>query len=900
MNGFMKITACCMVLSAGCQAPDRLGNWSRQDALQNSAATEHLTAEIEKNSPGLASRAAQGQSSRSLEEHIRLGQAEVTEWYRDKSSLRLKTARTHFETALTMAPQSSSAHHGLAIVADLEKNYAEAERHYQQALIQKPNDSDILGDMGYSYLLQNRFSESEQYSLRAVQANPANLNAVKHLGDAYARQGKSDKARETYAKVYDPEEVQKALAQNAPSAEREPAAKSGSSIFDRLVPGMSPGQKLVSDIQRRQQEYEEQVKRQAPPRSTNISPSSQERLAEESVLKQRLQEIDRQEMARYQGGPILVDDQTGQLTRLPGAENSHSMNSYGTPTANFGPLNLQAPTPGAHQSQNSPYFADSSPISGLSGDPAQRMQQPGDDPDASGGNRLNQQFGMSPPLQQQAGSGQTVIARNQSMHDQSMHDQSIRDQSMQGGSMQPLMGSAPNDPRYQLTPADPRQPQNPQANMGRVQPWNGIQQVSASSENTGRGGVRQADQQGAEFSAAFLPTTGNGFVNNPDGRSLQHSPMQNVNGNLNQQFIGNTNSMVPAGAYAPQNLQGQPGNPQSAGVSGQSPADAYRAASKAAARMGMGVGSGSIFPVMNDAQTIHPPGSMNYDNTNTPPPQRWMPDAVPPQNLNDAYQPYPNPVRPPATSQGQAPPVTYPSYSKEQFGTASRYDTRTMQNSGIPRDYNSSMQDYETQRWIAGREANMAVNQIWNQGPVNSPVSPSAGSLYTHPNSQGMMYTPNAPAPDGQGQIPEQWPYPPVARQAEPSPPQYGNQQYGNQQYGNQSSAQAAEMNRQFNQQDNSPMQNGSVQNPQFNNVSGNRFNSNQGVAPSSSVPFTSGTQSVHQTSGHTVYQNPENIVIPSDYRSVASPDSVSRPSPVTPASAADTSMWPTIIPAGR
>lgn len=880
MNGFMKFATCSLLISAGCQAPASLSNWSHRDDLRNAAATDQLSERIEKNSPGLQSKAAELQApQKSVDELVRLGQSEVSDWYRDKSPQRLRAARGHFESALALAPQSSSAHHGIAIIADLEGNFSEAERHYQQALIQKPNDSDILGDVGYSYLLQGRYSESEQYSLRAIQASANNINAVKHLGDAYARQGKTQLAQETYAKVYSPEEVQKALADHQPvsSPFSIQTDKTNSSIFDRLLPGKTPAEKLAADIQRRQQEYNEQLQRQPHPRSRPAvgGPTGQgsERLAQEHILRQQLQDIDRQEMARHQEGPILIDERTGQLTRLPGAENSGYGMNGNIAAANFGPMSLQAPHP-AHPGGFAPGYSNPGGYDPANAFPAQNPMNGASMPPyapSSPPQYSPQQFASTDPNFSQASSA----------------------------AVQPGLprGASPQQMRADVGP------QPPQINGNGIRPWTGIQHADASSTGTspyftgdpqsgpvGPGTVIQANAQanvpqnagqfpqrqpvGSNPAPQFAPNGPQGPVN-----GMGAAPGQGGMGDFAGMANGISNGVPSQNPNLNHNALSR--TPEMAqGNQPTSPGNAYQQASRTAARMGMGLGPGGIFPVSDASRTIQPPGSMSYENSNVPAPQRWMPDTITPPNLSAAFQPIPNRVQAPNATTGPTPPVTYPSYSPEQFGTASRYDTRTMQTSGVPLDYNNSMQGYEAQRWIAGREANIAVQQIWNQGPINTPVSPNSGSQYTHPNSSGMMYTPNAVGPDGRTLMPEQWPYPAVAR---PSPEQM--------QQNNPDAVQRASF---LNGQSLSAQQGQQTQ-PGFGNPANHP--DNQGPMGNrngmSGAPMTpAGTAGSSQT--------PANVIVPTDYRNYLRQNAPTGNGTGVNSTRNDPADWPTIIPASR
>lgn len=895
MNRFMKLTACCVLLGAGCQTTRGLTNWSHKDELKNAAASEELVAKLNQMSPGLTEQAAQSAASasnKSVEEYVRLGQQEIANYYNLKNSTdpslssrasqHLPRARENFAAALNLAPQSASAHHGLAIVADLEQNYAEAERHYLRALTQKPNDSDILGDMGYSYLLQGRLSESEQYSLRAVQANAGNLRAMKHLGDAYARQGKIKQAEEAYSKVFSPEEVQKAIAENSPKPQSDPIVKANSSIFDRLIPGKSPAQKLAEDIQRRQEEYEQQFRSQRPPVAANSAQSPQQppqlsgRLAQESLLRAQLEAIDREPLTRRHDGPLMIDDQTGQITPIPGAE---QRNLWGGGYA--GGVNSPSMNPPMPSYQNPWEYRQSEPAPGAmaANPPSYSMEQ------------------YAPPAER---------GYEQSLSQSEQH-----------------MGTVAPAPMQQDNTRPPSGPVSPAVHPAYQKPWTGIQQAANSEQTPDTNVVTQAYQQYQytepttspilQTDAQALPGRPNpGPANRGPGSSSQGDPQysQNTsgpNGNAPARFNGHMPgqqqpSLAPSApmssaGQAPQQ-QGAPSMPGVAPGAGASPrGNSYQDATQIAARMGMGMGPGSVFPVIqNSAPGIQPPGSMSYDPSQAPEPKRWMPDSVPPPNLNDAYQPYPKPVRPPAYTQGgQMPPQVYPSYSKEQFGTASRYDTQTMENSNIPRDYNSSMREYEAQRWQAGKEANIAVQEIWNQGPVNSPLSASAGSQYTYPNTQGMMYTPNAPGPNGI--IPEQWPHAPYVSRGELqyTPEQLRQMEKERAQArtpnGPQNSAQTIQPNPAhgnnappLGSQLNVPLGNDQYGNNQYNvSVPSRDFHSHS-LSGAGTRPALPGTTS---PSGTPPVIRPQNTA--------SLPDSG-----VVPTGAYDSNGWPTIIPASR
>ncbi|QDU79056.1 tetratricopeptide repeat protein [Polystyrenella longa] len=125
-------------------------------------------------------------------------------------------AKQVYKQVLASQPVNSRAHHRLAVLADLQKNYTEAEQHYRQAMLDSPLDPELLSDLGYSYLLQNRYSESQSYLTQAVQMAPTHTRAVNNLGLLHAKQGQYDQALAMFRKTGTESEAQMKLSSIAP------------------------------------------------------------------------------------------------------------------------------------------------------------------------------------------------------------------------------------------------------------------------------------------------------------------------------------------------------------------------------------------------------------------------------------------------------------------------------------------------------------------------------------------------------------------------------------------------------------------------------------------------------------------------------------------------------------
>ncbi|MCA9065027.1 MAG: tetratricopeptide repeat protein, partial [Planctomycetaceae bacterium] len=125
----------------------------------------------------------------------------------------LDTARKLFSEVLEGAPSDPTAHHGLAIVADLDQQWQEAQYHYQQALRSRPRDPALLGDLGYSYLLQHRDYEASRYLNQAIEIQPDHQVAYVHLAMLSLRQGDRQQAETWLRRTFSPQQIPQYLAQ---------------------------------------------------------------------------------------------------------------------------------------------------------------------------------------------------------------------------------------------------------------------------------------------------------------------------------------------------------------------------------------------------------------------------------------------------------------------------------------------------------------------------------------------------------------------------------------------------------------------------------------------------------------------------------------------------------------
>ncbi len=125
---------------------------------------------------------------------------------------RLDDARKLFNEVLEISPNHSTAHQGLAMIADLSRQWSESEFHYKAALRSNPRDPGLLNDLGYSYLLQNRYSEAQRYLNQALEINPQHEKAQENLAMLSLRQGDRDAAEKRLGQLYPAGAVRQHLA----------------------------------------------------------------------------------------------------------------------------------------------------------------------------------------------------------------------------------------------------------------------------------------------------------------------------------------------------------------------------------------------------------------------------------------------------------------------------------------------------------------------------------------------------------------------------------------------------------------------------------------------------------------------------------------------------------------
>lgn len=219
----------CALLVSGCQSASEYLPWqasttqrysaeqlASMDDPKPAAARPELAQDLQQSQNGnirtvsASSTQNQPMAAGRVEQLIKSGQAAIRAAGTGDSA-KLDEARQIFQQVLQFDPENASANHGLAIVADLRKEWQAAEYHYKIALQKRPQDPSLLNDLGYSYLLQNRFHEASQYLTQAIQISPQHERAHINLALLSLKRGDRVTAQTQLASIYSPSEVNATL-----------------------------------------------------------------------------------------------------------------------------------------------------------------------------------------------------------------------------------------------------------------------------------------------------------------------------------------------------------------------------------------------------------------------------------------------------------------------------------------------------------------------------------------------------------------------------------------------------------------------------------------------------------------------------------------------------------------
>ena len=216
----LRACALCLCTTIGCQAFSgrTLFEGSTADNGSGARASESpaIASYGDDNSPARRdslvdnrSRDADRQSAgtESASTQIAAGQAAI----RNKD---YESAKSIFRRVLQVDGNNAAAHHQLAIVADLQKDFSEADYRYRQALYHGanyPELANLYSDMGYSYLLQGKLAQCQSALDKALSYDPSHRTATNNYGALYAKLGDRDRALAMFRKGGTEAQAQKYL-----------------------------------------------------------------------------------------------------------------------------------------------------------------------------------------------------------------------------------------------------------------------------------------------------------------------------------------------------------------------------------------------------------------------------------------------------------------------------------------------------------------------------------------------------------------------------------------------------------------------------------------------------------------------------------------------------------------
>lgn len=134
----------------------------------------------------------------------------------------LAAARVDYERVLELDPRNTFAHYQLALMADNEGRFADAERHYLVVVDHTPDNPDLLSSLGWSYLLQGRYADSERVLRDALHIDPRHRTALYNLGWLYGKRGFYDESLAILRSAGSEADAQQALAKLFPQGRPRP------------------------------------------------------------------------------------------------------------------------------------------------------------------------------------------------------------------------------------------------------------------------------------------------------------------------------------------------------------------------------------------------------------------------------------------------------------------------------------------------------------------------------------------------------------------------------------------------------------------------------------------------------------------------------------------------------
>jgi Tfp pilus assembly protein PilF len=648
------------------------------DRKSKESAQEALAKALEEGRRKESAAEAEG-ATLSVAEHLQLGEQELER--NSQSPQELESARRHFESVLAAEPNHPTAHHRLAVIADLRKEFSRAEGHYAKALQGNPSDAYLLHDIGYSYALQGRHAEAVPYYQRALEHSPGWEQAARKLADAYVRTGQSELAGQTLARVFPQDQAEEELARLERA--HDPAAKP--SLIGRMRSNLQdlrpesreeeadPTQQLLADLQQAKIEAErERMERERELRAQGVYERAP--AVPNSQLAEALSRIDASgERVDASGRPIYLDGARYDQQRLANFGGMHAADPY-----RGGSRGYQSQQPHGGVQQYPPAYAPAGAIVAQGVAANQGMSSYAAPRPIPASSFATSQPTAFQPAEVIRGTERGIAQAWPSSAAREGYPQPAGGDSLQpaGSMVQAVAGTTPGD----------------------LSSWQGPPDAAS-----GRG-VNRAD-----YSAA-PPSYG--------GQQRTQDPV-----------VWNTNSPAMLNPAPAQPIASAPPGAQQPGPA--SVEEEYRAA----AAMGMGVGPSQMFPVLRQTTQSGPGTNSMWNGAQYPQPGRYLPTDRPAAELSQAHQtptaPHgrPNLMAPPPNSHGQQMPANGQYYTQpEQYTSGTQWGTQPNFQSQAPQPGTPNpLSAYEQQRAAHDSDRNSLIEQVRGQHPANAIATPSTG-----------------------------------------------------------------------------------------------------------------------------------------------------------------------------
>ena len=111
-----------------------------------------------------------------------------------RAAKKFDRAREVCREMIKQYPKRPAGYHQLALVADKQKRYREAQGLYSEALRVKGADAELFNDLGYSYYLGGQMNKSESALAKAVAMSPHEDRYRINLGLVLGQQKRYDEA----------------------------------------------------------------------------------------------------------------------------------------------------------------------------------------------------------------------------------------------------------------------------------------------------------------------------------------------------------------------------------------------------------------------------------------------------------------------------------------------------------------------------------------------------------------------------------------------------------------------------------------------------------------------------------------------------------------------------------